>query len=125
MALCAESSGGEGISAACTDEYGTIKVRDRLKQRKKRKPFIRFDITIPSGKNTLWFKYIFPELVLCHWEGKSDFPSLLLCFFLCFLLLELFELLELLATHPGKVYSRSMLLQTVWGKDYTPAAGRR
>ena len=29
-----------------------------------------------------------------------------------------FELLELLATHPGKVYSRSMLLQTVWGKDY-------
>ncbi len=29
-----------------------------------------------------------------------------------------FELLELLATHPGKVYSRSMLLQTVWGEDY-------
>ena len=29
-----------------------------------------------------------------------------------------FELLELLATHPGKVYSRIMLLQTVWGKDY-------
>ena len=29
-----------------------------------------------------------------------------------------FELLELLATHPGTVYSRSMLLQTVWGKDY-------
>ena len=29
-----------------------------------------------------------------------------------------FELLELLATHPGKVYSRSALLQTVWGKDY-------
>ena len=29
-----------------------------------------------------------------------------------------FELLELLATHPGKAYSRSMLLQTVWGKDY-------
>ena len=29
-----------------------------------------------------------------------------------------FGLLELLATHPGKVYSRSMLLQTVWGKDY-------
>ena len=29
-----------------------------------------------------------------------------------------FELLELLATHPGKVYSRSMLLETVWGKDY-------
>ena len=23
-----------------------------------------------------------------------------------------------MATHPGKVYSRSMLLQTVWGKDY-------
>lgn len=29
-----------------------------------------------------------------------------------------FELLELLATHPGKVYSRTMLLQTVWGRDY-------
>ena len=29
-----------------------------------------------------------------------------------------FELLELLATHPGKVYSRSALLQTVCGKDY-------
>ena len=29
-----------------------------------------------------------------------------------------FELLELLAKHPGKVYSRSMLLETVWGKDY-------
>ena len=29
-----------------------------------------------------------------------------------------FELLELLATHPGKVYSRIMLLQTVWGKAY-------
>ncbi len=29
-----------------------------------------------------------------------------------------FELLELLATHPGKVYSRVMLLQLVWGKDY-------
>lgn len=29
-----------------------------------------------------------------------------------------FELLELLARHPGKVYSRSMLLETVWGKDY-------
>ena len=29
-----------------------------------------------------------------------------------------FELLELLATHPGKVYSRSALLQTVRGKDY-------
>ena len=25
---------------------------------------------------------------------------------------------ELLARHPGKVYSRSMLLETVWGKDY-------
>lgn len=29
-----------------------------------------------------------------------------------------FELLELLATHAGKVYSRIMLLQMVWGKDY-------
>ncbi|MDO5133715.1 MAG: response regulator transcription factor [Eubacteriales bacterium] len=29
-----------------------------------------------------------------------------------------FELLELLATHAGKVYSRTMLLQMVWGKDY-------
>lgn len=29
-----------------------------------------------------------------------------------------FELLELLATHPGKVYSRTMLLQLVWGKEY-------
>lgn len=29
-----------------------------------------------------------------------------------------FELLELLATHVGKVYSRSSLLQMVWGKDY-------
>jgi len=29
-----------------------------------------------------------------------------------------FELLELLATHPGKVYSRTMLLQMVWGKEY-------
>lgn len=29
-----------------------------------------------------------------------------------------FELLELLATHPGKVYSRAMLLQLIWGKDY-------
>ena len=28
-----------------------------------------------------------------------------------------FELLELLATHAGKVYSRAMLLQMVWGKD--------
>jgi DNA-binding response OmpR family regulator len=29
-----------------------------------------------------------------------------------------FELLELLATHAGKVYSRTMLLQMVWGKEY-------
>ena len=29
-----------------------------------------------------------------------------------------FELLELLATHAGKVYSRSTLLQMVWGKEY-------
>ncbi len=29
-----------------------------------------------------------------------------------------FELLELLASHPGKVYSRSNLLQLVWGRDY-------
>lgn len=29
-----------------------------------------------------------------------------------------FELLELLATHPGKVYSRASLLQMVWGKEY-------
>ena len=29
-----------------------------------------------------------------------------------------FEMLELLATHPGKVYSRVMLLQMVWGKEY-------
>ena len=29
-----------------------------------------------------------------------------------------FELLELLATHPGKVYSRAILLQMVWGKGY-------
>ena len=28
-----------------------------------------------------------------------------------------FELLELLATHAGKVYSRAQLLQMVWGKD--------
>ena len=28
-----------------------------------------------------------------------------------------FELLELLATHAGKVYSRTQLLQMVWGKD--------
>jgi DNA-binding response OmpR family regulator len=29
-----------------------------------------------------------------------------------------FELLELLATHPGKVYGRTKLLETVWGGDY-------
>jgi DNA-binding response OmpR family regulator len=29
-----------------------------------------------------------------------------------------FELLELLATHAGKVYSRTTLLQMVWGKEY-------
>ena len=29
-----------------------------------------------------------------------------------------FEMLELLATHPGKVYSRAMLLQMVWGKEF-------
>lgn len=29
-----------------------------------------------------------------------------------------FELLELLATHAGKVYSRAELLQLVWGRDY-------
>ena len=29
-----------------------------------------------------------------------------------------FELLELLATHAGKVYSRATLLQMVWGKEY-------
>lgn len=29
-----------------------------------------------------------------------------------------FELLELLATNPGKVYSRMKLLQLVWGNDY-------
>ena len=28
-----------------------------------------------------------------------------------------FELLELLATHAGKVYSRAQLLQMIWGKD--------
>ena len=29
-----------------------------------------------------------------------------------------FDNRRVMATHPGKVYSRSMLLQTVWGKDY-------
>ena len=29
-----------------------------------------------------------------------------------------FDLLELLLTHPGKVYSREQLLNTVWGTDY-------
>ncbi len=29
-----------------------------------------------------------------------------------------FDVLELLATHPGKVYSREELLNLVWGKDY-------
>ena len=29
-----------------------------------------------------------------------------------------FDLLELLLTHPGKVYSREQLLNTVWGPDY-------
>ena len=29
-----------------------------------------------------------------------------------------FELLELLATNPGKVYGRTKLLETVWGRDY-------
>ncbi len=29
-----------------------------------------------------------------------------------------FDLLELLLTHPGKVYSREQLLNTVWGADY-------
>ena len=36
-----------------------------------------------------------------------------------------FELLELLATHAGKVYSRAMLLQMVWGKDYRRRPYRR
>ena len=29
-----------------------------------------------------------------------------------------FELLELLVSHPGKVYARANLLQLVWGRDY-------
>lgn len=29
-----------------------------------------------------------------------------------------FDMLELLATHPGKVYSRDQLLDTIWGKEY-------
>ncbi len=29
-----------------------------------------------------------------------------------------YELLELLASHPGKTYSREELLETIWGKDY-------
>lgn len=29
-----------------------------------------------------------------------------------------FDMLELLATHPGKVYSRDQLLNTIWGKEY-------
>ncbi len=29
-----------------------------------------------------------------------------------------FELLELLVTNPGKVYGRTKLLETVWGRDY-------
>ncbi len=29
-----------------------------------------------------------------------------------------FDVLELLATHPGKVYSRESLLNLIWGKDY-------
>lgn len=29
-----------------------------------------------------------------------------------------FDMLELLATHPGKVYSREQLLNTIWGKEY-------
>lgn len=29
-----------------------------------------------------------------------------------------FDMLELFATHPGKVYSREQLLSTIWGKDY-------
>ncbi|MCR4908211.1 MAG: response regulator transcription factor [Lachnospiraceae bacterium] len=29
-----------------------------------------------------------------------------------------FDVLELLATHPGKVYSREELLNLIWGKDY-------
>ena len=29
-----------------------------------------------------------------------------------------FEMLELLATHPGKVYGRERLLELIWGEDY-------
>lgn len=29
-----------------------------------------------------------------------------------------FDMLELFATHPGRVYSRDQLLDTIWGKDY-------
>ncbi len=29
-----------------------------------------------------------------------------------------FDMLELFATHPGKVYSREQLLSTIWGKEY-------
>lgn len=29
-----------------------------------------------------------------------------------------FDMLELFATHPGKVYSREQLLNTIWGKEY-------
>lgn len=29
-----------------------------------------------------------------------------------------FDMLELFATHPGKVYSRDQLLDTIWGKEY-------
>lgn len=29
-----------------------------------------------------------------------------------------FELLDFLVSHPGKVYSRSKLLELIWGKDY-------
>ncbi len=29
-----------------------------------------------------------------------------------------FDMMELFATHPGKVYSRDQLLDTIWGRDY-------
>jgi DNA-binding response OmpR family regulator len=29
-----------------------------------------------------------------------------------------FDMLELFATHPGKVYNREQLLDTIWGRDY-------
>lgn len=29
-----------------------------------------------------------------------------------------FDMLELFATHPGKVYNRDQLLDTIWGRDY-------